>query len=73
MQNNIQFNESLADNRRQVLYLRAPTDPTSAIHWNYYQWCFSQFQYSCLRKYLFQFVFSCFGKQYSSFKCTNID
>ena len=31
MQNNIQSNESLADNRRQVLYLGAPTDPTSAI------------------------------------------
>ena len=36
MQNNIQFNESLADNRRQVLYLGAPTDPTSAINKKYF-------------------------------------
>ena len=37
MQNNIQFNESLADNRRQVLYLGAPTDPTSAISKKYFE------------------------------------
>ena len=37
MQNNIQFNESLADNRRQVLYLGAPTDPTSAINKKYFE------------------------------------
>ena len=37
MQNNIQFNESLADNRRQVLYLGDPTDPTSAINKKYFE------------------------------------
>ena len=37
MQNNIQFNESLADNKRQVLYLGAPTDPTSAISKKYFE------------------------------------
>ena len=37
MQNNIQFNENLADNRRQVLYLGAPTDRTSAISKEYFE------------------------------------